>query len=223
MQGAEELIATSYNDVIQVLNAPGTVITGGAGNDEFHFSPGTLITDANGDDKVAMFGYSFDSAVGSGNSESPWAYTQGGLVKVGANSVGEMVIASAHYKTSENSSDGESASYMYLANGNFDPFADSADLTAGIRVADIYWDTYRIMEIPDGITLADNLGAWDFLVLIVQDFLADDAPGDDGSGGGGGSGSDGSGGSGSGSGGSGGSGSGSGGSGGSGEIGRAHV
>ena len=68
---------------------------------------------------------------------------------------------------------GSSASYLYLANGNSDPFAAPADLTAGIRVAETEINSYRLLHLPENVKLSDNEGLWDFMALTVKAFFSE--------------------------------------------------
>ena len=149
----------------------GSQLTTGEGQDTIDFSQGILITDADGYDRVNFGGRSIDSAIKWGGSESAWASTFGGLVSIGFNDNGEMVIRSRiHNKPSDLNED---AAYMYLANGNSNPFAASADLTAGIRTAQIEIDSYRVFHNPEGRSLAENAAIWDFMQLLLKDFFAE--------------------------------------------------
>lgn len=65
------------------------------------------------------------------------------------------------------------AAQMFLANGNQDPFAASADLTAGIRAARIAVSAHRLLHMSDGVSLADNQGLWEFTALTLKDFFSE--------------------------------------------------
>src|SRR5687767_12940853 len=112
-------------------------------------------------------------AIAMGGSESEWAYGASGLVQVGFNPAGEMVIGTPFWRASADSPGSEAASYLYLAAANRDPMASSSQLTAGIRVAALEIAAYQIMQMPDGISLADNLPFWEFVSLVLKDFFSE--------------------------------------------------
>ena len=53
---------------------------------------GTSKADATGEDRLGFFGTTVRNAVAWGGSEATWADALGGLVKVGFNKAGEMVV-----------------------------------------------------------------------------------------------------------------------------------
>ena len=147
----------------------GSVIHTGPGGetdqDTILFSGGTLITDADGWDRVRVLAGILElrNAYGYEASESEWAFAVGGLIKIGFNVDDEMVIAYT-WETDPNK-------YMYLSNGNRDPFSSGEDLTAGIRVANLYFRAWNIMRVPEGAW--NNHNIWEYTRLVLKDFFSE--------------------------------------------------
>lgn len=135
--GATDIKLGDGNDTVWHATWGSTIETGD-GEDTIFFSSGVLVTDADGYDRVSFGGIELELALSLKASEGEWAYALAGLVKVGFNVNGEMVLAWAW--------EGDPDKYMYLANGNNDPFAAGADLTAGIRVGVLSVEVYRIID-----------------------------------------------------------------------------
>jgi hypothetical protein len=157
------------NDVLLHAGRGSVVHTGPGGADDqdtILFSKGILVTDADGYDKVGMaWGLLVPTlALAGGKSETPWAYGGAGLYKVGFNVAGEMVLG---WSWTE---DGDLDQYMYFANGNSDPLAPAAELTAGIRVATTTWEAWQLRNIPENRHLSENASLWDFVRVVLKDF-----------------------------------------------------
>ena len=148
-------------DDIIYANQLGIEITGGAGKDFFEFSQGALVTDATGEDRLGFFGISVKTAIAWGGSEATWAYALGGIVKVGFNTDGEMVVGSDVIGNAPEN-------YMYFAHGNRDPLADDADLTAGVRVGSIQLRVRKLLE--PSLPSESNDTLWAFLQKVMKKF-----------------------------------------------------
>ncbi len=166
---ASEIYLGSGSDILlhAALGSKIDLGTGGqADNDIVVYSPGTLAIGADGYDELLIMGVARapGTVIRNAASESAYAYGLGGLVKVGFNGNGEMVfgtILSQH---------GVAEDFMYFANGNNDPFASSSDLTFGIRVGEIDVSAYQVRKLPDGISVKDNNGIWEFVSVILKEF-----------------------------------------------------
>lgn len=152
------------NDLIGAFFTPGTEITTGDGEDTVFFSGGTLVTDANGYDRINFAGFELELATTWGDSESDYAYAFGGLVKVGFNTAGEMVIGWSW--------DNDVEDFMYLANANRNPLAASADLTAGIRVAVLHIEAHPLIWFIRNNVSPDQSSWLDFWELALKDYLS---------------------------------------------------
>ncbi len=154
------------NDYIERAGQ-GTEITLGTGEDTVKFAANTLVTDASGEDLMNYYGYKINGATTFSNSESGFAYSLGGIAKIGFNTKGEMVVGVSPL---ENGWDGGdiSTSRMYYANGENDPFAANEDLTTGIRVSINEIQAYRILETPIGVNTG-NQAALEFMKLVIKD------------------------------------------------------
>ncbi len=165
MSGVEEVIGTDHDDIFKYAK-PGALITTGAGADMIGWSAGLGVTDASGEDRVIMYDSKIlSSALRNAESESPFAFALGGAAKLAFNSAGELGIGNA------TSSQGDAASFMYLMNANMDPLADTAELTAGIRVAEIAIDVYKLVEKPAGLS-ARSEDIWKLAAQMVKDLKA---------------------------------------------------
>lgn len=161
--GPAEINLGDGNDLVLVATT-GSVITTGDGEDTVLFSPGTLVTDANGYDRINFAGFELELATTWGDSESDYAYAFGGLVKVGFNTAGEMVIGWSW--------DNDVEDFMYLANANRNPLAAGADLTAGIRVAVLHIEAHPLIWFIRNNVSPDQSSWLDFWELALKDFLS---------------------------------------------------
>ncbi len=153
----------------EVKGGIGSLIHTGSDNDQdiIHWSPGSIVTNgARGD--VLMLGEQVVTlATLVGESESPYAYGLGGLVKVGFNDAGEMGVGSMVREGHG------AADLMYFAEGNPDPLASHEELTAGVRTGKIEINAYQLLNVPAGISTADNADLWEFMRLSLKDFFAE--------------------------------------------------
>ena len=168
--GAAEIDLGSGNDTLLWAGAGSVIHTGPGGADDadtLFNTRGSLITDADGYDRV--YGYGFLDTSGTytrnASSESDYAYSSLHLFKVGFNEAGELVLGDLY------SEEGNAESFTYFSNGNSEPLANTADLTAGIRVGEIELVVWQTMEgVPAGIRTAGGLSMWDFVRATLKEF-----------------------------------------------------
>ena len=157
---AAEIQLGAGNDTVWHATV-GSTITTGSGEDSIFFSSGVLVTDADGYDRILFGGFELELATTWKSSESEWAFGMMGLVKVGFNTDGEMVIGWTW--------DTDTEDYMYLADANRDPLAASADLTAGIRVAVLSISAHPLIYFIRNNLSIDNSSWWQFWSLAIKE------------------------------------------------------
>ncbi|MET1412189.1 calcium-binding protein [Roseibium sp. HPY-6] len=159
--GIDTLVAAGIGSVIEL---------GPGGSDDIDrvrldTARGTLIKDADGYDEIAVYGF-FDVA-GTyrkhRDSESKYFYGLSGALRVGINDHGELVIGDRQ------STDGDETSFIYIANYNNSPDANSSELSAGIRLAETWVNTWQLLKGP-GIDDQDgDLTMWELIERRVKD------------------------------------------------------
>ena len=175
--GAAEINLGAGSDTVWTAGTGSVIHTGPGGADDadhIRFARGSLITDADAHDTV--YAYGFLSTAGTyftfGGSEAQYAYGKFGLVKVGFNSDGEMVIGDIF------SEEDKAETFTYLANGNGNPLALSSELTAGIRVGAGELHVGHLLDgIPEGISLAERQAFWEFLRIVLKEFFGEEYTG----------------------------------------------
>ncbi|WP_306030727.1 calcium-binding protein, partial [Stappia sp. MMSF_3263] len=168
--GAAEIRLGAGEDTLVHAGIGSIIHTGPGGeNDADHllFSQGTRVTDADGHDTLHMF--SVLNARGlylrSSLSESGFALGNFGTTRVGFNSEGDLVVGTIVHGDDD-------SSYMYFANGNRDPFAPTAELTAGIRVAVMDVSATPLFEISSsGAKLFGQGTVWQLLPIVFKEFV----------------------------------------------------
>ena len=163
-----EVQAGDGNDAILADSSGiGNIITTGAGEDTIAFAAGSAVTDADGQDRIVFFGQVEPAqlALRNSNSESPFARMNGGHLKVGFNNDGEMVLGLRGASAPEE--------FMYLQNANRDVTAAAADLTAGLRVGEISINSYRLFEMPPGVSIHGDAVTWEVFRKSIKDLDKD--------------------------------------------------
>ena len=118
VKGSAIIYLGAGHDTLIHSDGPGSEIHLGPGGrddrDVVTFSSGTRVFGVDGYDKISVLGglSLSGTALKSANSESKWTYALGGLVKVGFNSEGDMVLAPNFIRDTNNPNN-----WMFLANG----------------------------------------------------------------------------------------------------------
>lgn len=159
--GSDRLISAGTGSVIHT--GPG----GADDADSIHFSRGSLIADADGFDTLYMYGVLDASGTyyRYAGSENPYAYGNLGLIKVGINTAGELVVGNL-FSNPDNLDE-----FVYFANPNTNPSAPTAELTAGIRTGEIEIANWQLLDgRPEGLGSANQQSMWDFMRATVKEF-----------------------------------------------------
>ncbi|MCV6577008.1 MAG: AHH domain-containing protein, partial [Cohaesibacter sp.] len=158
-QGKDVLLHSGIGSVIHT--GPG----GADDADKIFLSRGSLVTDADGYDSLYVNGHMNAAGLYTRGalSESPWAYGKGGMVRVGFNSEGALVVGDLL------SVDGKDETFYYLANGSKDVQASSSELTAGIRTAQTETIVWQLMEGYPSIESAGKITVWELINKTIKD------------------------------------------------------
>ena len=177
--GAATLDLGAGNDI--VLSAGiGSVINLGPGGEAdrdvvvLANSRGSLVADADGFDSISLTqGLSISGAyLRHMDSESDYAYGKFGLVRVGLDRTGDLVIGDLL------SDDSKPESFLVLGNYKNDPLAPLAELAGGIRVAEFDLKAYKLMDaVKNNVWAQSEYSTWDFLAAMIKDIVHGAQPG----------------------------------------------
>ncbi|MCY1707285.1 calcium-binding protein [Pannonibacter sp. SL95] len=168
--GAAEIHLGAGQDVLFWAGTGSVIHTGPGGEadaDSLGFIRGSLVTDADGYDELFVYGVlnAAGTYIRYAGSESDYAYGKAGLIKVGFNKDGELLVGDVF------SSERDEESFVYFANGNRSPTAPTDQLTAGIRVGEIEIYVWQIMETAPSISKAAVQAMWDFMRATLKEFF----------------------------------------------------
>ncbi|NJO35061.1 MAG: calcium-binding protein [Rhodospirillales bacterium] len=175
--GAASKIDLGAGDDKLMHAGEGSIVNGGAGEDDFWYTDGILIGDASGDDKLSYYGTTLQTAIAWGGADSEWAYF-GGLpfVWAGFNGANELVVQDfislirQGFNSAIGGSTPDAAYYMYFAGANQNPEAAPSERTAGIRVVELSFEAWQLMEFPvETRTLSENNAMWKFMAEFYKE------------------------------------------------------
>ena len=170
-EGAGEIFLGAGNDVVLGAGAGSIIYLGEGGADDrdainMSNARGAMIVGADVHDKIALYG-NRDLAglyVRGRDSESKFIYGMSGAIKLAIDSTGALIVG-------DNSSNlSEEESFLVIANYNNDPTAPSSDLTAGVRVGEIWLDSWMLLAGPGSDDDPSGQDAmWEFVRAAVKD------------------------------------------------------